>query len=672
MAVKFIMEFTNAQDLFCKLQFLVDDDIYSGEPIKIYGSQRPFVLNEFNNDLDIFKPIRPQQATIEILASASGVNINDFLVEDNDKAMKVVFSYGNYSPYWYGIVSQEDMSEVWIAQNHIITLRADDGFGSLKTLPLQDFDGNSIVGKYTPLELINYCVHNTAQSFTFAYVISNLFYTGMNTASKQTGLDQCKIDALTFVPEPDTYDDCYTVLEKINTAFNQTIFQYQGQWWVVRMAEFFIPQSGVLNGYQSNKPTVGQRGNILSRYMIDVGGDSIIKPIMPEMLKTLLKPSKTTSVSYSYTPMVQVLQNQTFLQGSFIGEIFLDDKYYFTWNVDNWDHVVDAGSGSYPASTKEFFRELVYGIGFEDEYVEIEVEDGTTASLIRSQPIRVAVNDVVTLSFKQLWADLEPGISPGESEVCMFVKLLTDSGTYYQVNSSGVWSTTISTAVFGVNRTVTNKDDIEYQEVTLTTNGIPGSGELTFGIYLQNTIGKFWKRVKDLKFEITLPINQQRTRVVKGDYHSYTISKNLNKSSALEIFVDDGYDNHKGTIYLSDGETRTSVLWNPRNYPSGPYPFKRHHALARWFYNRRYRNIIEGNFFGLEWEKDGTRYPIGLMNTIKFAEDSDKTFAIMNMREIDFMNGTWSADLVEIWDEDVDDSILPGVTDTHKWDIYFE
>lgn len=670
MAVKFIMEFTNVQDILCKLQFIVDDDIYSGEPIKIYGSQRPFVLNEFNNDLDIFKPIRPQQATIEVLASASGVNISDFLVEDNDKAMKVVFSYGSHSPYWYGIVSQEDMSEVWIAQNHIITLRADDGFGSLKTLPLQDFDGNAILGRYTPLELINYCVHNTAQSFTFSYIISNLFYSGMNTGSKQTGLDQCKIDALTFVPEPDTYEDCYTVLEKINSAFNQTIFQYQGQWWILRVPELFIPQSGVLYGYQNNKPSIGQRGNILNRYMADVGGDSIVKPIMPEMLKTLLKPSKETTVSFSFTPFVQVLKNQDFLSGTFIGEVLVDDKYEFTWTVDDWDHLIDNGSGSYTTSTKEFFRELIYGIGFEDDYVEVEVEDANS-SLIRAQPIRISANDKIKITFKQLWGELKSGIV-GNSEVCMYARLKTDGNAYYSLTPAGEWVSTIETAGFTVTRIVTNKDDEEYQEVTLSTNGVPADGEFTFGLYVFFAAGNYWKRFKDLTFEVTPPLNQLRTKIVKGDYHKYTIGKNVNKYSESEIFIDDGYENHKGTLYLADGETLTSVLWNPRGYPSGPYPFKRHHALARWFYNRRYRNIIEGNFFGLEWERDGLRYPIGLMNTIRFAEDSDKTYAILNMREMDFMNNTWSADLVEIWDEDIDDSILPGTTDTHKWDIYFE
>lgn len=254
----------------------------------------------------------------------------------------------------------------------------------------------------------------------------------------------------------------------------------------------------------------------------------------------------------------------------------------------------------------------------------------------------------------------------------MYMRLVSDAGIYYQINSSGVWSTTISTASFGVNRTVTNQDDVEYQEFELITDDVPYDGELTVGLYVQNTIGRFWKRFKDLNFEITPPLNALRLTKVQGDYHSYTIAKNINRNAEYEIFVDDGYDNHKGTLYLSDGETRTSVLWNPRGYPSGPYNFKRHNALARWFFNRRHRSMIEGNFFGLEWDVEGTRYPIGMLNTIKFSEQADKTYAIMNLREIDFMNGTWSADLIEIWDEDIDDSILPGTTDTHKWDIYFQ
>lgn len=303
MSVKFQMTFMNAQETECTVKFYVDDSIYSDAPITIYGGGRPFILQEFNNDKDLFRPIRSQQATIEILASASGVTIDDFLVADDDKAMKVIFTYGSYGEYWYGIVSQDDISENWIAQNHIITIRADDGFGSLKTVQLQDFDGNALVGQHTPYNLLQYAMQNTARTTTFWNVISNLFYTGMDTSVRQTGLDQCLIDVNTFESDPETFDDAYTVIEKINSAWNQTVFQYRGEWWILRIPELFIPQSDSLAGFQANKPNLGQRANTLTRFMANVGVNELVKPIMPEMLRSLNKPSKNTTVSFEYDPV---------------------------------------------------------------------------------------------------------------------------------------------------------------------------------------------------------------------------------------------------------------------------------------------------------------------------------------------------------------------------------
>ena len=77
MALKFVLEFENVERVKCVVNFFFTD--YDGNPITIYGGARPFVLGEFNSDEDLFKPIRPQQATIEILASASGVKLEDFL-----------------------------------------------------------------------------------------------------------------------------------------------------------------------------------------------------------------------------------------------------------------------------------------------------------------------------------------------------------------------------------------------------------------------------------------------------------------------------------------------------------------------------------------------------------------------------------------------------------------
>ena len=46
---------------------------------------------------------------------------------------------------------------------------------------------------------------------------------------------------------------------------------------------------------------------------------------------------------------------------------------------------------------------------------------------------------------------------------------------------------------------------------------------------------------------------------------------------------------------------------------------------------------------------------IGLINTVIFEDDDpNKVYAILNMKEIDFAAGIWSATLLEVWDDDKD------------------
>jgi hypothetical protein len=79
---------------------------------------------------------------------------------------------------------------------------------------------------------------------------------------------------------------------------------------------------------------------------------------------------------------------------------------------------------------------------------------------------------------------------------------------------------------------------------------------------------------------------------------------------------------------------------------------------------------LEASFFGLRFGID--EEPIGLINTIKFVDDApNKIFWITNMKEIDFMNCTWSASLIEIYDTVVDDN-EPTDQDVHTFDFYYE
>jgi hypothetical protein len=82
---------------------------------------------------------------------------------------------------------------------------------------------------------------------------------------------------------------------------------------------------------------------------------------------------------------------------------------------------------------------------------------------------------------------------------------------------------------------------------------------------------------------------------------------------------------------------------------------------------------LDCNFYGLQWiDGSSNRQPIGLINTVKFVDDAPtKTFAITNLKEVDFMNNTWVASLLEIRDSDNENN-EPTDNDLHNFDYYFE
>ena len=60
---------------------------YTGSVIELEGGQRPFVLREFNTEEDIYKPIRPQLAEIEIVTNSTGVSVDNFLSENESDSV---------------------------------------------------------------------------------------------------------------------------------------------------------------------------------------------------------------------------------------------------------------------------------------------------------------------------------------------------------------------------------------------------------------------------------------------------------------------------------------------------------------------------------------------------------------------------------------------------------
>jgi len=702
MGVKYKMSFTNAQEIECSVNFIVDDDIYNDEPIILYGGPRPFVLSEFNQESDFYKPIRPQQATIEILASAGAARLEAFITEDDDRQIKVRFDLGSFTGYWYGVVSQEDMQETWIAQNHIITLRADEGFGVLKTIPLQSDTGEILSGNFTPFTLIQYAATETVRTFLNTYIYSNLFHTSMNSGTKQTGIDQCLIDAKSFETSPNVFEDSYTVLEKINAAFNQTIFQYLGDWWIVRMEELYIPSSSNLTGFVTNQPVVGQRANANTRYTISVSGTGKVKPIMPEAIKSLNKPSKITSINYDWDRYSMLVCNQTFENGKEFIFYYVNGTGELSNLIDDWVWEYQSFLNPTVIDTTNITNELALpyhtrvftNYRLDDEYINIPVTVPSPTGIIasgvdtwlRSCNIYVTQYDNIDIDFQYRFTQKAGG---NISTVMCVILLYATDGTKYSLNSlTRTWvqvignldgSVQIMRAQEGQSTSVPDEwstfsckyDD----ERNLLIQPMPKSGYINILLFAgsSNVLSNGSIRIKDLNVDITPYAQRNRQRVIAGNTDQYTIAASLKKNTEKEIYLSDSYHVYRGAIYQTDGFTLTSGGWFRRRYSTENRTFKQSNAIANWFENRRYKIRLEANFFGILYDYFGSDRPIGLMNTINFVNDlPTKTFAIVNMREIDFMNCTWTAELLEIWDDNLDDTVLPGNSDVYTNEFYYE
>jgi hypothetical protein len=671
MGVKLRMTWENVQGDDCRVDFDYVD--YIDEPQVIYGGPRPFVLSEYNSDDDIFKPIRPMIASIEVLASSAGVKMEDFLA-DNDTDITVKFYLGSWN-YWNGYLSQEDIEETWIATNHILTLRAYEGIGTLKDAKLVDENGENLNGEYTFLQYINYALGGTITNLLGARFFCNLFHTSMSSASSQMGLDQCKTDARTFEIAPLDFDDRLTVLEKILKSWNMTMFQWQSKWVFVRVPEYFT--SGNLIGFINN--ALGRVYQEL-RYDLEVGSNEIIKPIMPEMLKRVNKPSKQTTINFDYIQFDQVLCNEGFDDGPFLGSgsitiggiIYEVDQY----DVNYWTHETGTITSPVP-STKLFYRNAIYkDFQYKDDYIVIERETSGN-SWVKSCQTFIQLGDKINLSIEHGWTT---GAIPTRSDI-MYIVMSGDDGNIYTINDDGEWKQVVPPSNTYYAITDLGASGGGWRTRSLETEETPVSGNLYVYLWKDNSalFNGVDRKFKNLNFEIIPQLLTNTRRKIKGDYDRYTIQRDIVKNFEDDIYLDDFESKYyKGSILEMDGVTLTGDQWfrrktfNNTSATSERLTFKRHSALAHWFINRSYKNKIDANFFGLKWDAGGFDQPIGLINTIKFVDDAPtKIFWIANLKEIDFMACTWSATLFEVFDTSVDDN-EPTDLDVHSFDFYYE
>jgi hypothetical protein len=645
--VKYRINFNTLEGDACIVDMLFDN--YVGSVIILEPSARPFVLREFNNDEDLYKPLRPQQAEINFI-SQTGISINDF-IGNSDEYCRVEFFHGG-ARYWSGYILQDDVQEEWSDQKHIINLRASENLGSLKSIPLANTDGSELIGRFTALQLLQIAnsdaVQVVAAKNQFLRVISNLYNDVMNTASP--GINQTYIDARTFSVGDGEYEDKYTVIEKINRAFSQTLLQYMNSWYYYRPEELYMPVANNLRQFNYN-PLVLPPSDWTSssvRFDINIGKTQTVKPIAPQMLRFIKRPTKVDQINFTYDYPSEIFPNQNFQRGTLI----TSTSTYKTYTINNW--TAYKGSKTSPTlSTKQHYRkDLIDGYGNKiDSYIYLEREDLGAENWFQSEDILVSRNDVLDISFLWKWSESQAVISPIPTHYVAQVFLTSSAAipaTFY-LNEKGEWIR--GTRDSSINKYLKLKPDDasiqenKYMEKAVLTNPIPIDGVIT--LLFTNRLASTSPLWSQLQVRLQGSINGLTTQNIAGEFSRFTKTEDIRSNFSDEIYLADLTNNNFLGCLFDETDFRLFPTWYRFRYNTESMSFMKQNLIAQWENSRFFRTKIDGTFYGL---KQGS-LKIGLINTIKFVDDDpNKLYAIVNMKEIDFANATWSATLLEVYD----------------------
>ena len=668
--VKYYTSWVNAQGNECRLDFNFAS--YSGSSTSLNSGIKAFVLKEFNSDNDFFKPIRPQQAEFEILADV--VTLESFLF-NQDNEVSIQF-YWNGSLYWRGWLIQDDFEESWVDSAHFITLRATEQLSGLNIIT-----PNLPNGFTTPLEFYLNAIANTSINNTFNFglnVINNLFYETMvnkSTDDTATCLDQMYISNSTFQRTLSTTDDYQSILEKLNNSFNQTIFQYKGSAYLIRMSEFLT--------YPNDLPGIEyQPFNVVAPvlpttedYKAYIGIDEEIKPVMPEMLRQVVRPYKKFQIDYKYEFPTEIIPNSSFKRGAYITQV-LDSKIY---DVDYWQRAY--GSRESPTIiTPSPKREEFYDTdgNLLDNRVQIVYSSGQANTFGFSEQIYIEKNEKIKIKIS--FAESEFTASTKKVMQVLFIAKNATVPFGFQrwgMDASGNWVVSptyswddpaipfISVTLPKVNPDLSN----EYVTFEVTSQPIYAAGLIKIILYSDNPASNLTRYHKDFTLEIIPRYNGLYNNKIIGDYDRYTKSEDIKQNLQLQCFIDDSDSSYTRGAIRSPLQSLTGDNWFRMQYTSERFTFKRQKAIAHWLLNRRYRQLISGNFYGISW--NSSEKPIGLMNRFIFSDDApDKQFMIVNLQEIDFVSCLWKATLIETYDSTLD----ADLTDypPHSFDFLYQ
>lgn len=619
-------------------------------------------LSVVDNDEDKFTPIRAKQVELDFL-STNNFNLSTFITDSPDSRFKVKV-YTPSETLFYGFVVLNDISQEFRDNftHRVVTIKAVDGLGLLKDLPLTDTDGKNPKGYHNIITYISWCLKKTGFSLPIN-VMNNL---RLVTTPETPGYAQASLHAKTFEEEIGSSVNCYDVLTSI---LGQECFltQWKGEWWIRRVDEYDA-NANYYDRYDENGGFIESVENVM--YLKEVRYKGTIELVAPPALVSAERPHSEAKETFGYQLPAELIDNIDFSRGDKLtGPNAITDGYYNTYNVEDWTTARESGSPTVTPYIKKIFNSLDYE---KERYVVIPEGSGA-AHLLVSSEIPVHAKDKISFSLNwRLTTDLSGATLTTN---IAYVRLYAEDGTFWNVSnlgfsdsSPGEWVQ--SNATFSLNSRVMqgvhNSDITDYtdwQSETLDTLSIPRDGVIIIHLIEHTASGNKETHFQDLRLDYYAYINGSY-RKYSGQYSRVFRSGDYKAKQDNEVYVSDSPKKlFKGAIFdfnFLTGKYFLAGLWYNAAIPfiraaggtltEYNHPLGYMQAFSVWNQYRRSMRLFDASLAGLDSD---TELP-DLMHTYHLRDNSAHTYKKRFMLlhyEMDLYTCLWSGFFAEVYDD---------------------
>lgn len=535
---------------------------HAADITSLTGGPEPFSLSNQNSDENILVGIRGTQATITYRNDGT-VPVTAFLADDDQSIQVALQDDDTTQVLWWGFIVQDDCREPFMPAPKIVTLTATDNLALLKDLEFTDLNGDKVFDKLLLTEYFNILLNKTGLNLA-ANTFCNVFENGMDDRSVDGANDpfaQTKVHTRTFTKDSDTFEDCYTVLTRILESWECQLFQHLGQWFIVRWPELsdfdnLIP--GTLYASDFTTPTA----TVLPA-TVAIGKTQNAKFVNANQEKSILRYIKYDKLTFNYEqPQKLILNDDLKRLGSFIGTSIVGSTRYDDYQLSDFVNVGGAGA---------FIRiETDNVLQIEKQRYIYQPDVGNTSGIyFESSGIEVNATDRIDASYTyKATAD-----SSVLDNAQMIVRVVSGATTYYLNRPSSalgghlVWNTVDAAQYPTISRDAA-ADLSQWNTFSLTGAGdgetvvIPADGIIYFAYFLPNISGDDYL-VKEFTVDYYTYINES-TRVTGQFHKSEQPLKVIKKNTEKTLYLDDSPKNNiRGTMFLVDGTTKTSIWHAP-------------------------------------------------------------------------------------------------------------